>query len=394
MEKYTLLLMFYKAAKIPVQLLCDGKLSHGFGTDIFRPNPAAEIVNSMLDGDHDACYTVSPEHILCGYIKMKETSEVLIVGPVMAYKCTLKKARKILTDMNQPTSRAEDLLSWLGALPEHTVREFCDLLNLLNYILNNDFGEDALYVPYPSENMLSLSSDTGSSFIEHIDDTLEKQILFCVEYGNTDKLQDLLTEISMHNNEVPIFAFDAVRALKNTFIHAVSLVSRTALKGGLDPDITYTLAGRYIREIELYDRYSDISSIFKQMFMDFTRRTAKCRSITSSSPTVTKITRIIQAHLYEKLTPTDISNMLQMNCSYLCRCFKQETGMTITEYTNKVKITECMNLIESTKLPLNQIYTQLGFSSQSYMQKVFKKIVGVTPLEYRSNLKTTYTDRG
>ena len=387
MEKYTLLLMFYKATKIPVQLRCEDKLSHDFGTDVFRPNPAAGIVNSVLDGDQDACYTVSPEHILCGYIKVKKAPEVLIVGPAMASKCTSEKAQKILFEMNQSANRADELLSWLAALPICTVLQFGDIINFLNCILNSDIEKDAVYIPYPSDNILISSPDAGPSFIEHIDDTLEKQLLSCVEYGNIGKLQEILTEISMHNGEVPMFAHDAVRSYKNILIHSAGIVSRTAMRGGLDSDTTYALASRYMRQIEMYDRYSDMFPVFSQMLMDFTRRTAKCRSIPSNSPIVKKISKVIQAHLYEKLTPTDISNLLQMNCTYLCRHFKQETGMTITEYTNKVKITECMRLLESTELPLSQIYTQLGFSSQSYMQKVFKKIAGVTPLEYRSNLK-------
>ena len=388
MEKYTLLLMFYKAARIPVQLLCEGKLSHKFGTDIFRPNPAAGIINSVLNGDQDTCYTVSPEHMLCGYIKINETPEVLIVGPAMASKCTLEKAQKILSEMNQPANRADELLSWLATLPICTVRQFCDILKFLNFILSNDIGKDTVYIPYPSGNILIPSPDTGSPFIEHIDNTLEKQMLSCVEYGNISELQKILIEISIRNDEAPMFAHDAIRSNKNFLIHAVGIVSRTALRGGLDSDTTCDLASRYMRQIEMYDKYSDMFPVFNQMLMDFTHRTAKCRSVPSNSLIVTKIIKVIQAHLYEKLTPTDISNLLKMNCSYLCRHFKQETGMTITEYTNRVKITECMRLLESTKQPLNQIYTQLGFSSQSYMQKVFKKITGVTPLEYRSNIKT------
>ena len=387
MDKYTLLLMFYKATKIPVQLLYEDKQPHDFGTDLFHPNLAAGIFNSVLDGDQDACYTVSPEHILCGYIKIKETPEVLIAGPVMASKCTPDKAQKILSSMNQPANRADELLSWLDALPDCTVRQFGDILNFLNCILNNDIGNEAVYISYPSGNILISSPDTGPSFIEHLDDTLEKQLLSCIEYGNIGKLQEILTEINVPNSKVPLFAHDAVRSYKNFLIHAAGIVSRAALRGGLDSDTTYALAGRYMRQIETYDRYSDMSPVFNQMLMDFTRRTAKCRSIPSNSPIVTKINKVIQAHLYEKLTPTDISNQLQMNCSYLCRYFKQNTGMTITEYINKVKIAECMRLLESTELPISQIYTQLGFSSQSYMQKVFKKIAGVTPLEYRSNLK-------
>jgi AraC-like DNA-binding protein len=72
-----------------------------------------------------------------------------------------------------------------------------------------------------------------------------------------------------------------------------------------------------------------------------------------------------------------------MSDSYLCRHFREETGKTITEYINEVKVDECKQLLITTGMPLSQISEQLGFSSQNYFHTVFKKQTGMTPYEFR-----------
>ena len=76
-----------------------------------------------------------------------------------------------------------------------------------------------------------------------------------------------------------------------------------------------------------------------------------------------------------------------MNASYLSRHFKEQTGKTMTEFINELKISEGIRLLETTDLPLIHISTQLGFSSQNYFQTVFKKVIGMTPIEFRNKKK-------
>jgi AraC-like DNA-binding protein len=75
-----------------------------------------------------------------------------------------------------------------------------------------------------------------------------------------------------------------------------------------------------------------------------------------------------------------------MNCSYLCNHFKKETGKTITEYINELKVRESKRLLKNSKLSLIEISTRLGFSSQSYFHIVFKKHTGITPQEFRKTI--------
>ena len=140
----------------------------------------------------------------------------------------------------------------------------------------------------------------------------------------------------------------------------------------------------YLERIEHLEDSSAIYAFLKQMFMDFAQRTARIRGLGSTSPLARRINRVIMAHIYEKISPTDISKILGMNCSYLCRHFKQETGRTISVYVNEIKINEAKRLLETTELSIVEIAERLGYSSQNYFQTIFREVSGMTPGAYRN----------
>ncbi|MGG0822207.1 AraC family transcriptional regulator [Paenibacillus turicensis] len=90
-------------------------------------------------------------------------------------------------------------------------------------------------------------------------------------------------------------------------------------------------------------------------------------------------------HLYEELTLELLANQLNINPSYLSNKFKAETGETLIGFIQRQKIEEAKHLIVYSDLSISQIYAVLNFYDQSYFIKVFKKITGLTPKQYKNN---------
>ena len=61
--------------------------------------------------------------------------------------------------------------------------------------------------------------------------------------------------------------------------------------------------------------------------------------------------------------------------------------MTVSEFINKERIKLAENLLLTTDLNVETIAMQIGFSSQSYFSKTFKKINGVSPVQFKKNIK-------
>ena len=95
----------------------------------------------------------------------------------------------------------------------------------------------------------------------------------------------------------------------------------------------------------------------------------------------------INENYKEKISLRSIAKNLHISPSYLSMLFKQETGVTITEYVNIVRIGKSRQLLAETSMSILDIAAMSGFEDQSYFSKIFKRISEVTPKEYRSIAK-------
>jgi AraC-like DNA-binding protein len=78
---------------------------------------------------------------------------------------------------------------------------------------------------------------------------------------------------------------------------------------------------------------------------------------------------------------------------HLCRTFKEASGSTILEYLNAVRVGEAKRLLLETSDPVSAVASAAGFSGTAHLDRVFGRVLGCTPLEYRRrHIDTTATD--
>ncbi|GHT94939.1 hypothetical protein FACS1894141_2620 [Spirochaetia bacterium] len=234
----------------------------------------------------------------------------------------------------------------------------------------------------------ALEPEVDISFLEPYDSALEQEMLSCVEYGKVELLKSILDGQGFRSGQVPDVAPDTLRAFKNIFIFSVGVASRAAIKGGLSYDAVTAVSDYYLRRVERINTYITIHQLFNQMFLDFARKTARCRLGEDSTPLVRRIRGETLSHLNDSISAANIADRLGFSLSYLCRYFKAETGKTISAYINEVKITESKRLLETTEASIADIAEELAFTSQSYFQRVFKKVTGLTPAAYRNSVRS------
>ncbi len=100
-----------------------------------------------------------------------------------------------------------------------------------------------------------------------------------------------------------------------------------------------------------------------------------------------KISIYINDNYQNAITLNDLSTSFGLNPAYLCRLFKKETGHTFTEFLNNIRIEKSIELLLTTNQSISQVGTAVGFNSQSYYCRQFKKLIGISPSEYRSTKK-------
>lgn len=85
-----------------------------------------------------------------------------------------------------------------------------------------------------------------------------------------------------------------------------------------------------------------------------------------------------------ELSLEEVSAVMGLNAAYFCRLFKRVSGRSFTEYLNFVRISKSEELLQNTAHTILEISMEVGFSSVSYYNRVFKQLKNCTPSVYRS----------
>ena len=101
---------------------------------------------------------------------------------------------------------------------------------------------------------------------------------------------------------------------------------------------------------------------------------------------VQKTKEHLKENYFRHVTLAELSQEMYVSTYYISRVFSKETGITITDYINHIRINQACELLKNIKLKVYQIGVMVGISDPHYFSRIFKKLIGMTPSEYR-NLK-------
>lgn len=108
------------------------------------------------------------------------------------------------------------------------------------------------------------------------------------------------------------------------------------------------------------------------------------------NPIVKNIKAYIENNLEFGIDITQLANTFHYNPRYLGRLFKKETKATINQYVTLRRLKRAKRLLVETESTIIDISTEVGFSSVTYFNRLFKTKFGVTPSEYRKGILKNY----
>lgn len=98
-----------------------------------------------------------------------------------------------------------------------------------------------------------------------------------------------------------------------------------------------------------------------------------------------KAIEYIRANYNKDLSMTMVSNHVSLNYSYFSQAFKDYAGTSFVNYLKNLRIGKATELLETTELKVLEISEKVGFDNAKHFNRVFKDMLGVTPMEYRQN---------
>ncbi len=103
-------------------------------------------------------------------------------------------------------------------------------------------------------------------------------------------------------------------------------------------------------------------------------------------PVITRAKAYIQEHQDEDISLGQVARAVNTSTFYFCKLFKKATGVNFTEYVARVRIEKAKTLLLNPHLRISEIAYEVGFQSLTHFNRVFKKILGQSPTQYRAAL--------
>lgn len=96
--------------------------------------------------------------------------------------------------------------------------------------------------------------------------------------------------------------------------------------------------------------------------------------------------KYVEEHLEEHISLSDAADYVNLSPAYLSSLFRKSCNESFVNYVNRRKIDYACHLIQENKYLIYEIAYRLGFNNAYYFTKIFKRYMGITPVEYQNNL--------
>lgn len=168
---------------------------------------------------------------------------------------------------------------------------------------------------------------------------------------------------------------------KNRYIGVMSVIYQHSINLGVLP-----------ADLPGYDNYIDI--LYNMTDVASPRAWCKdrldklSREIVSArkrrlSDVVRKAASYLELHYSTEIQLEAIASIVNVTPNYLCRIFKEETGQIMTDYLTNIRVGKAKKWLEKGEMPIKEIASLAGYADSNYFSRVFKKITGFSPSEYR-----------
>ncbi len=208
--------------------------------------------------------------------------------------------------------------------------------------------------------------------------------------------QTISCPIGMCDTAVPVRLGDKVigflqtgqlfrkKPTQSQFERAAKLVA----EWGVDEDIE-TLRDAYFGTRVVSNRQHEsvvkLLSIFAQHLSMLSNQVV-VQHENAEPPVITRAKEYIHEHQTEELSLGQVAKAVNTSTFYFCKMFKKVTGINFTDYLSRVRIEKAKNLLLNPNLRVSEIAFEVGFQSLTHFNRVFKKILGQSPTEYRAQL--------
>jgi two-component system response regulator YesN len=264
-------------------------------------------------------------------------------------------------------SLAELLLmcaGWVNESSEHLLiesKKYQDQqAHISNYIHQLKTGESPEKATYPIE--------------------LEEELFSAIAQGKKQPAQRILNEIL---GNVFFTSGSNMDYISLRVTELIVMLSRAAIEGGADPEETLSMNFTYLQQVNQFRTLESLSYWLATVLNNYITLVFDFQII-KHVDRLERTLHYIHSHFSEKVTLEEAASQAALSPTYFSKVFKEEIGVSLTQYINQIRVNHAKTLLKTTPCSLIEIAGLVGFEDQSYFSRVFKQELGISPGKYRS----------
>ena len=276
-------------------------------------------------------------------------------------------------DALQPALAAEDPFLEILMLAYDFIDQRRELLGLGDKVLKPKKYYDSIY-------------EDRESMFQHSPYALEERLTKAVARGDREDALKALRKITAQG-EKAVLAKEPLRSAKNSMIGSIAFLARAAIQAGVSANHAFSLSDALTQQIEEMTSRNAVLAFEESMLLQYVEL-VKQRLAQAYSTPIMRVIHYIENRLDKKISLREAAAYAGVHEAYLSARFKKETGFSFSYFITMRKIQESSYFVRHTDYAISQIAYLYGFSSQSYYITSFKKVMGMTPIEYRRRFLT------
>lgn len=380
---------------VPIRIYKNRSLIFSHSVVWLPVDPICLCEDEILDIRSHIGYYTAQFFYSYGIVNYEDYS--IISGPTRLTSARVQELRELAFLAGVPSEETDAFVSGMRAVISLPLESLLQMLLSVNFFLNEEMLEITDLTIREDEQQM-YNAQLGREQAEHRYDQdlldpvaqevhntyrTEQTLLDLIEKGDVGALDEWLKDApAVRPGSI---APDQLRQVKNTLIVTATLASRAAVRGGMDVEDAFSLSDAYIRKCELLQTPDRIINLQYHMVLDFTSQVSNLKLHGNSSALAAAVAEYVRHHLSDPVSTEKIAEKLHFSRTWLSRKFHEETGISLSDFIRIKKTEEAQRLLRYTDKSLREISVYLGYSSQSHFQTVFKKQLGVTPMQYRRN---------
>lgn len=187
-----------------------------------------------------------------------------------------------------------------------------------------------------------------------------------------DKHKDELeVEKNVEDKRIDLFIWQGILVRKMS--QAKNMVMNT---------IMHETYNKFYQRIKVAKTLRELQNLEKEIFSVYSNFITYYSEVTDNY-TLNRILKQIHMNIESYISLQTISEELNLSKPYISSVFKEHMGVTVMDYITNLKINRAKTLLSTTTQSILEISQRLGFHDSSHFCKAFKKVTGVIPREYR-----------